>query len=84
VTPDETVKQLAKFVKRRRSVIEEIAGAARPVVPVLLDAGLNNSAKGLQELFFQLDALEQELIVFTKENAAEMFAGIVSHPGWRR
>lgn len=53
-----------------------VASASRSIVPVLLDAGRAHSAKPLQELLFELDAKEQEMVEFTKENFAALLATI--------
>lgn len=57
----------------RVALLDRIANAALAVVPVLLDAGRVNSAKELQELLFQLEALQQENDSLMKANMDAVF-----------
>lgn len=53
-------KKLDGLMTKTLLLHRRITEATRPLIPVLLDAGRTNSAKPLQELFFELDATEQE------------------------
>lgn len=77
MTTDEAIKQIDKLMSARGKLADKIVAASRAVVPVLLDAGRSNSAKELQELFFQYDALEQELAQFIGENPDASLAALV-------
>jgi uncharacterized protein Yka (UPF0111/DUF47 family) len=59
--PKEQSKTLDDYFRRRSELSQKIVDAARTMIPVLKDAGRSHSAATLDELFFQLDALEQEL-----------------------
>jgi hypothetical protein len=67
------VEGAIRLAGRRADLVDKIALAARAVVPVLLDAQRVNSARELQELLFELDALDQELAEFTKAHMDELF-----------
>jgi hypothetical protein len=54
--------EIRKLLRQRERVLEKIALEAKPIIPVLLDHKLGNSAKSLQELMFELDATNQELM----------------------
>lgn len=69
-TPEEIGKLMHEFMKTRLELHEKIVAATRPVIPVLLDSGRANSARPLQELFFELDAKEQEIHNLVTENIA--------------
>jgi hypothetical protein len=72
LTPEEVGKKIDGLIAKRTVELSKIATAARAVVPVLLDAGRTNSAKELQELFFQFDAIEQELHDVAMNNTSAM------------
>ena len=60
MTPIDAVKKLDGLMLRKQVLAEKIVEASRPIIPVLLDAGRANSAKALQELLFEFDAIAQE------------------------
>jgi hypothetical protein len=60
MTPDEITARFQAMNVRERGILDKIAVEARAVVPVLLDSGRANSAKPLQELLFELEAVAQE------------------------
>ncbi len=64
MSPDETVRKIDGHMRAKHMLHEKIAAAARAVLPVLLDAGRVNSAKELQELLFEMDAKDQEMVDF--------------------
>jgi len=68
MTGHEAVDQLNILLQKRYSVQTKIAEAARPIIATLLDAGRAHSAKALQELFFELDALDEQLHEFARDN----------------
>jgi predicted translin family RNA/ssDNA-binding protein len=68
MTHSEVQKKIREFLQRRHDIHESVVRAARSVVPVLKDAQRIHSAKELDELLFQLDALDQELTDFCKAN----------------
>jgi hypothetical protein len=78
MTPDEAFKAMAEITGRRGALIEKIGVEARAVVPVLLDAGRVNSAKPLQELLFEMDALEQEMTSLFTENHEAVLAAMLA------
>ena len=55
-----------RVAELQTKVVEE----ARRIVPVLLDAGRAHSAKALQELLFEIDALNQEMDAAIREDPA--------------
>lgn len=69
MTTDETTRIIDTFLGKRQELLRKLEHAARAVVPVLLDADRKNSAAELQELFFQIDAADQEMAKFFSENA---------------
>lgn len=77
LTTDEAYKEIGKLIGKRAALEKKIADAARTVVPVLLDAGRTHSAKPLQELFFELDALDQEMKEFVERDPSAAMAAIV-------
>ncbi len=75
MTPEEILRQIDATSARVNALHRKIADAARAIVPVLLDAQRANSAKELQELFFELDALEQSLAkIFETDKEAALAA----------
>ena len=60
--------KLRDFNSRRLSLCQDLVRLARGLVPVLKDHSLANTAKPLEEVLFQLDALDQESVAFFKEN----------------
>ena len=70
MTPDELVKYIDDTGVKVLLLQKKIVTAARAVIPVLLDAQRSNSAKELQELFFELDALNDGLMKSLDENPA--------------
>ena len=73
MTPAEAVAQIDALWSRKTKLAEKIVDAARPIVPVLLDAGRANSAKALQELLFEFDAIEQEATQIVERNISPEF-----------
>ncbi len=68
MTQNETAKKMKEIRDRQYGLQRKIVEAARPVIAVLLDAGRQNSAKELQQLFFELEAVEQEMHAFFLSN----------------
>jgi hypothetical protein len=68
ITPDEIAPKLDTYVAKRKQLHARIVKAARPLIPVLKDAGRTHSAAELDELFFELDALEQETVQIVGDN----------------
>lgn len=68
MTAKEAAERMRELAQKHHELNARIADAARAVVPVLLDAGRTNSAKALQELIFELDACDQEMHQFVREN----------------
>lgn len=60
------------LLQRKNDMNGRIAAAARPMVAVLKDAGRLESAKQLDELYFEADALDQEFMKFVKANLHEL------------
>lgn len=73
----EAFKRLTEVNGRRVDVSIRIVKAARPLIPVLLDAGRGNSAKELQELFFELDAIEEETLSYIKSDPTRAFTALI-------
>lgn len=61
-------EQMLALTNRRHQLFERIAKEARPLIAVLKDSGRPASAAPLQEAFFELDALDQELLEFAQNN----------------
>ncbi len=78
MTVEATIKALGSLRDHHEKLEKKIADAARVVIPVLLDAGRANSAKQLQELFFEYDALDQEMNEFVERNAMDVLAALQS------
>lgn len=76
-TREEIVKRMQHDPVPLNALHKKIVDAARPLIPVLLDAGRTNSAKELDALFFELDAFNQEMHAFVTENMTEILAVIV-------
>jgi hypothetical protein len=74
MTTEEAKKRLRGHTQRSHELLAKIAVEARAVVPVLLDSGRANSAKALQELLFQMDAMEQEIKELLLSNPEALFA----------
>ena len=73
MTKEELEKKINDFGYRRQKLTDRIRDEARPLIPVLLDSGRMNSAKSLQELFFEYDALEQEFKELAEAYPMEAF-----------
>jgi hypothetical protein len=80
VTPAETMAKIRDFAASKSMLERKIAEAARAIVPVLLDAGRVNSAKELQELFFQYDAKAQEMTDLFKADPSAAIGAVMSWP----
>lgn len=65
---DKATLRIDALMNRRQILLQKIETAARAVVPVLLDADRKNSAAELQQLFFEIDALQQEVHAFVAED----------------
>jgi hypothetical protein len=76
-----TKEQFSKLVDRgavkRTSLMNQIVDEARVILPVLLDAGRIHSAKKLQKLFFQMDAMDEEIASEVRENPAEALQALM-------
>jgi hypothetical protein len=59
-TPEEAAQFLNEFSGRRHAITQRIVAAARPLTDILKDFGCAHSAAPLEQLYFELDALEQE------------------------
>jgi hypothetical protein len=68
MTREEAAAEMVKFPARIASVKDKITAVARGLIPVLRDAGREHSAKELDALFFELDAIEQEMQAFVRDN----------------
>jgi hypothetical protein len=76
LSPDEVAKRFAASQIACHAIEAKIVAAARAIVPVLLDAGRVNSAKELQELFFQLDVEEEQTRDLIAGNTGAALAAI--------
>lgn len=70
MTRDDVYREMKELRERDHDLKGKIVKAARPVIPVLLDAGRSNSAKELQELFFEYDAHSEAMSKFFLANGA--------------
>ncbi len=68
MTNEETTRAIDQFLTRRQALSRKVETAARAVVPVLLDAERKNSAAELQQLLFEIDALDQEISNFVEKD----------------
>lgn len=78
MTQDEAKAEMRRLSTKRNALVGRIAEAARAVVPVLLDAGRNNSAKNLQELFFELEVCDQGMSDFVKSDPKAAMDGLLA------
>jgi hypothetical protein len=82
---NEQIESVMKSYPARMGAIHRrISVAARAVVPVLKDAGRTNSAAELDQLFFELDALDQEMKDFVAEDPARFVDGLIRMMEGRR
>jgi len=79
LNPDEVAKRVEASRVARGAIEAKVVAAARAIVPVLLDAGRVNSAKELQELFFQLDVEEEKLKDLIQGNAKAAIMALTAH-----
>lgn len=70
MTMEEAIREVERRLSGISTINSKIADEARVIIPVLLDSGRVNSAKPLQELFFELDSKNQELIQLIEMNPA--------------
>lgn len=70
MTEDEARKKVMEYLTRRSTLKEKIVAAARPMVAVLKDSGHPTSAAVLDALYFELDAIEQEMTGDAASNRA--------------
>jgi len=78
MTPEELVTEIQKLHAREEVVRRKIVEHARSLVPVLKDAGREHSAKELDRLVYENDAIQEEIQKLVIENALlfiEMLAG---------
>jgi hypothetical protein len=78
---DTNLDRMARFSELRRKhidILEQIAQSARSLTPVLKDHNLNNTAKPLEELLFQLDANRGEQENLIKEDPDKFMASILA------
>lgn len=59
--PDDIGRKIDALGKRRQTALQDVAIAAKAVLPVLRDHKLDNTAAVLSEKLFQLEAIEQEM-----------------------
>jgi hypothetical protein len=64
----EVFAEMQSLTARRAALLQRVVTAARPVIAVLKDSGRMASAAPLDELFFELDALDAELMQFASRN----------------
>jgi hypothetical protein len=69
-------QQMQEISRRRDALTERIVKTTRPVIAVLKDSGHFASAAPLEELFFELDALDQEMMTFTMANMDEILRSL--------
>ena len=77
LSPDEVAKRFQASQDARKAIEAKVIAAARAIVPVLLDAGRVNSAKELQELFFQLDVEEERVRDLITGNTEAAFVALI-------
>ncbi len=69
--------QISQFTMRMNTISQKIVNYSRGLVPVLQDAGQINSAKELERLLFEFDAVTQEAIDFAKDNLESILEGLI-------
>lgn len=70
----------SEYFPRKITILEQVAAATRNVVPVMKDHNLSNTAKELERLLFELDALEQEALDAVQANP-EAFCDMIAKMG---
>jgi hypothetical protein len=80
MTPPRVGERIKALDMRLRSIQTRICDASRALIPVLRDAQREHSAKQLVELFFELDALTQEMSEFVRSNLDGLVKSIME-PG---
>lgn len=81
MTGEEIDKQFWNLNRKKQAIEARIVVAARAVVPVLKDAQQINSAKELDALFYELDALTQEMTDFISSGPGAIILRLLGRMG---
>jgi hypothetical protein len=74
---DELNNKLLMLKARQIQALEAVLAAARPLIPLLQDHNLNNSARALSEAVFQYDSVTQEAVALMEADPAAVIQAII-------
>jgi len=60
--------QLMELKNKENALLRKVLETARPLLPVLQDHNLTNTARPLSEAVFEFDALQQEIHTLLEKN----------------
>lgn len=77
MTQEEYKQATIEKLNRRQNLLAKLINPARAAMNAMTDAGMHRTAEPLKEIFFELDALDQEMTELIKSNPPEYFINIV-------